>query len=275
MSEGRKYDTGKLQFRLIPPEIKKYLAEILTYGANKYTVNHNFTSIQEFKLWLKNQNLQNVIQIEKYSLKECVEVVTKKILEKQIQNTQNVKEQMLVIGQKKIKIDLKNIENKDILTLFVENEIKKHTDETILVENMDYQIETLQVLNNDKITLVPYVDNPWTLPKPYILTTIMTPDMLEVFYVVNVTTDLDSLTKILHYLQKQLPTYKVLQNLKQSGANNWQKIKIERYYDALERHMNAFQLGEENDEESGMHHLKHALTNMMFITWLELNKPKG
>ena len=62
---------------------------------------------------------------------------------------------------------------------------------------------------------------------------------------------------------------------KKYAPNNWQKIDVKRYYDALERHMNAFQLGEENDEESGMHHLKHALTNMMFITWLELNKPKG
>ena len=62
---------------------------------------------------------------------------------------------------------------------------------------------------------------------------------------------------------------------KKYAPNNWQKIDVKRYYDALERHMNAFQLGEENDKESGMHHLKHALTNMMFITWLELNKPKG
>ena len=62
---------------------------------------------------------------------------------------------------------------------------------------------------------------------------------------------------------------------KKYAPDNWKKIDVQRYYDALERHMNAFQLGEENDEESGMHHLKHALTNMMFITWLELNKPKG
>lgn len=62
---------------------------------------------------------------------------------------------------------------------------------------------------------------------------------------------------------------------KKYAPDNWKKIDVQRYYDALERHMNAFQLGEENDAESGMHHLKHALTNMMFITWLELNKPKG
>lgn len=62
---------------------------------------------------------------------------------------------------------------------------------------------------------------------------------------------------------------------KKYAPDNWKKVDVKRYYDAFERHINAFQLGEENDQESGMHHLKHALTNMVFITWLELNKPKG
>lgn len=62
---------------------------------------------------------------------------------------------------------------------------------------------------------------------------------------------------------------------KKYAPNNWKKVDVQRYYDAFERHMTAFQLGEENDQESGMHHLKHALTNMVFITWLELNKLKG
>ena len=56
------------------------------------------------------------------------------------------------------------------------------------------------------------------------------------------------------------------------APDNWKKVDVKRYYDALERHMNAFQLGEELDSDSGLHHLKHALTNMMFICYLELNK---
>lgn len=34
--EGMKFDTNKLQYRLIPPETTKALAEVLTYGAQKY-----------------------------------------------------------------------------------------------------------------------------------------------------------------------------------------------------------------------------------------------
>ena len=56
------------------------------------------------------------------------------------------------------------------------------------------------------------------------------------------------------------------------APDNWKKVDVKRYYDAFERHMNAFQLGEKLDSDSGLHHLKHALTNMMFICYLELNK---
>lgn len=59
---------------------------------------------------------------------------------------------------------------------------------------------------------------------------------------------------------------------KKYAPDNWKKIDVKRYYDAFERHMVAFQLGEENDPESKMHHLKHALTNMMFICYLEIRK---
>lgn len=37
---GLKYDTGKLQYSLIPTSTTKALAEVLTYGANKYAPNN-------------------------------------------------------------------------------------------------------------------------------------------------------------------------------------------------------------------------------------------
>ena len=36
---GLKYDDGKLQYSLIPPETLKALAEVLTFGASKYAPN--------------------------------------------------------------------------------------------------------------------------------------------------------------------------------------------------------------------------------------------
>ncbi len=38
--EGMKFDTGKLQYSLIPTSATHALAEVLTYGANKYAPNN-------------------------------------------------------------------------------------------------------------------------------------------------------------------------------------------------------------------------------------------
>ena len=39
-SIGMKFDTGKLQYHLIPPQTLKALAEVLTFGAKKYAPNN-------------------------------------------------------------------------------------------------------------------------------------------------------------------------------------------------------------------------------------------
>lgn len=37
MTEGKKYDDGKVQYTLIPPRALREVAEVLTYGAKKYS----------------------------------------------------------------------------------------------------------------------------------------------------------------------------------------------------------------------------------------------
>lgn len=55
--------------------------------------------------------------------------------------------------------------------------------------------------------------------------------------------------------------------------NSWQNVDngIERYYAALMRHIIAWRKGEKKDDESGIDHLYHALTNLVFISWLTKN----
>ena len=45
-TEGLKFDTGKLQYSLIPPETLSALAEVLSYGARKYAPN-NWQLVQD------------------------------------------------------------------------------------------------------------------------------------------------------------------------------------------------------------------------------------
>lgn len=51
-------------------------------------------------------------------------------------------------------------------------------------------------------------------------------------------------------------------------ANSWQGIPCapDRYYAALLRHLFAWRKGERTDKESGLSHLAHAATNLMFLS---------
>ena len=54
---------------------------------------------------------------------------------------------------------------------------------------------------------------------------------------------------------------------------NWKRVPNakKRYYSALIRHITAWWEGEANDPETGMHHLAHAITNLIFLLWFERN----
>ena len=51
--------------------------------------------------------------------------------------------------------------------------------------------------------------------------------------------------------------------------NSWQNLEnfYPRYLAALHRHLNAHQLGEIKDPESGLYHLDHALWNLVALRW--------
>jgi len=51
-------------------------------------------------------------------------------------------------------------------------------------------------------------------------------------------------------------------------ANNWKHVEDaeSRYLDAVYRHLEAYRQGERLDDESGLPHLAHAMTNIAFLT---------
>lgn len=57
---------------------------------------------------------------------------------------------------------------------------------------------------------------------------------------------------------------------KYPDPNNWRKVEIERYRDALYRHFMAYLDDPYGlDEESGLPHLSHVATNVAFLCELE------
>lgn len=61
---------------------------------------------------------------------------------------------------------------------------------------------------------------------------------------------------------------------KKYSANNWCSLEIGRIMDALERHIKAFQSGEDYAEDSGQHHLAHAMANTMMAYHIMMNFPE-
>ncbi len=55
------------------------------------------------------------------------------------------------------------------------------------------------------------------------------------------------------------------------AAHTWTQVEPERYLDAAYRHLESFRLGDRIDEESGLHHLAMAATNLMFLIEREYN----
>lgn len=71
-------------------------------------------------------------------------------------------------------------------------------------------------------------------------------------------------------------TVKILQlGAKKYSIGNWQKCdNLDRYKDALMRHVIAYMKGEKNDKESGLSHLAHAVCNCLFLEWFDNEEKK-
>lgn len=59
--------------------------------------------------------------------------------------------------------------------------------------------------------------------------------------------------------------------------NNWRKVPNarERYFDACQRHLNAWLLGETYDEETELPHLAHAACCVLFLLSFEVGHDCG
>jgi len=56
--------------------------------------------------------------------------------------------------------------------------------------------------------------------------------------------------------------------------DNWMKVDLKRYKDAILRHELLYQGGEIIDKDSGLPHMAHVVCNALFIMWHEKAKVK-
>lgn len=58
------------------------------------------------------------------------------------------------------------------------------------------------------------------------------------------------------------------------GPDNWRHVDNakERYFDALQRHVWEWKMGQQTDPETAKHHMTHAICCALFIAELEITK---
>lgn len=63
---------------------------------------------------------------------------------------------------------------------------------------------------------------------------------------------------------------------KKYSPDNWKHLPNarQRYFDAANRHMWQWFGGEERDQESGLHHLAHAMSSLMFLIQMDIDLEK-
>ena len=62
---------------------------------------------------------------------------------------------------------------------------------------------------------------------------------------------------------------------KKYKEESWQDVPdaVRRYTDAVHRHLEAWENGEQIDPESGLHHLSHIGCNILFLIWFVVKGP--
>jgi hypothetical protein len=74
---------------------------------------------------------------------------------------------------------------------------------------------------------------------------------------------LDEIAKVLTFGEKKYE------------AGNWANgMQMRRLISAAYRHLGLFNSGEDIDPDSGLSHLAHAATNLVFAIWMQKNKPQ-
>lgn len=84
--------------------------------------------------------------------------------------------------------------------------------------------------------------------------------------------------KVRHSLLPRKTLQRVLEVLevgaKKYSEGNWLRVENAetRYFDAAHRHLEAYWRGELNDPETGLPHLAHAISNLLFLLYFQEHK---
>jgi len=252
IGEGRKDDSGKVQIELVPPELIFAVADILTFGAKKYTT----TELSNF--W----NLANVEKLDLFIAGVYAASVTKSSSGKITLSTPKDKGRTLETGGL-------IIQKESVLWQEIELLIQKSVNETRSLNSLTTFVNLVYpnfTIKNSWEEAVQSVDQGSSCT----LITTTRQGNSEVFCVANTTTVSDSLVITLRGLNQHSDISKLTPK---SGERNWEKGMVwSRVYGALMRHLWTWWARGGVDPETGKSHLWHAACCITFLLTYEIRQ---
>lgn len=272
----------KLLFQLIPPEAEAAIAAVLTYGSKKYTTRLDLTPNEALNWILKE--LGRCVKDAKISHTrwECVDPAARRTCEELIQSTLNGNGKTVVPTSESTQIRSAPYGNVVAQTLTPRNGTTLPNGEPHFVTAASAN-QIMLVSWKLREASAPSVDRS-SLKRPTWITTIQQ-GSLVVFCALDATMDSDSLVTLWRVFKELFPIFNGLQlqntvalgsspgqlRVTVGGTRNWEKgLPWSETLGSLRRHLNAFTRGDLIDEESGLPHAWHLLTNAaMLVTMIE------
>lgn len=249
-TEGVKHDGGKVRYELLPPELLDGVADILTFGAQKYTIEYE-------EEWDRLLDVPSVIEIKITTHEGYVAHVMKNSYDNLTLSMPNVKERTVGIGKNEIQTRLRGTPNVGRIVQSLVKEIGGQNGLAVLGNS------TLPKKHISSFSLgdAKYVDQRVILT----LTIVTTQESFEVYFVQNVITDSDFWGIMWRDLSEHLS---ISRPLNRTGDRNWELgMKWSRVFGALMRHLWAWwnPLVPDTDPETGRSHLWHAGCCLAFL----------
>ena len=303
--QGDRYNKGKTKWSLVDWESLEPFVQVLMFGANKYT-KHTPKPLEEIvgilneRLWENRQNVLSVVTIKTLSPEDFVtNAIQKKLIKKlNVLDVGNLEQLQALKGfvslvmnekgflqEQKSQQDVLSTKNSTEAQKSFESERKNGKGEGLellsLKKNKESEVEKDIYLSTEyqKNSMKHYysVDvGSVGLKRDHILTMTITQESLEICYVVSATKLLDCYKIILTLLNLCTNTSVSINEIlnTESGVGNWQKgLKVTETLESCLRHIFSFLSGEDNDKESGLTHLGHAMCNLHFATWMLKHRP--
>lgn len=300
--QGKKLDQNKPRMSLLPKGALNAVIRVLEFGAKKYTIVDFHDTIIigktiEERLWSSMRNVSSAEGTKESSLKVAVQNATVRstirylhalAVEKKNLSQQKMENVVLATSLSDLPSVLWNLKLDKNINKLTEAHLSSENKNANVIAN-DVAIPNAEkndseILNNETLR---DTDLPYKSMNIFVSEGALSAEVQNVHTLTTTITQGSSVTSFAVSAIKLLDCYKTLLILLEHyysisiniselgevkrGVDNWKHVPEAktRYYDAMQRHIDAWWHGEQKDPETGEHHLAHAICCGMFLWWFD------